>query len=193
MIDDGLETEVGGEEEDHVLAVDDPPFPIRQLALVERLIEEVEHVRMGFFHLIQQHHRVGLLPNGFGQHATLAKADIAGRRTDQTGDGVLLLILGHVDGGEILATAKHQLGNLQHGFGLADPAWPHQQEGAQRTAWTTQIGAGGQQVLVQMGHRHILPLDELAKVLRQTGHYIELPWEMRLSGTPVHSAITAAT
>jgi hypothetical protein len=73
MIDDGLETEVGGEEEDHVLAVDDAPFPVRQLALVERLIEEVEHVRVSFLHFIQQHHRVGLLANGFGQHAPSPK------------------------------------------------------------------------------------------------------------------------
>ncbi|CAJ1827595.1 hypothetical protein CDAIGKPJ_01725 [Aeromonas salmonicida] len=130
---------------------------------------------MGFFHLVQQHHRIGFLTNGFGQHAPFAKADIAGRRADQAGDCVFFLILGHVDGGQILATAKHQLGNLQHSFSLADPAWPHQQEGPQRTARAAQVGAGGQQVFVQMGHRHIQPLDKLAQVLRQPGYHIQLP------------------
>ena len=130
---------------------------------------------MGLLYLVQQHYGVRLLPNRLGQHAPLTETDVAGRRTDETGDGVLLLILGHVDGGQILATTKHQLGNLQHGFGLADPARSHQQEGPQRAAGTTQVGASGQQMLVQVGHRHILPLDKLAEVLRQAGHHVQLP------------------
>ncbi|MOA16379.1 hypothetical protein D3C78_1365910 [compost metagenome] len=56
MIDYGLEAEVGGEEEHHVLAVNEAPFPVRQLALVKRLVEEVQHVRVGLLHLVQQHH-----------------------------------------------------------------------------------------------------------------------------------------
>ncbi|MNQ28714.1 hypothetical protein D3C85_420090 [compost metagenome] len=97
---------------------------------------------------------------------------------------MLLLILGHVDGGQILAATEHQLGNLQHGFGLADPARPHQQEGTERAAGTTQVGAGGQQVLVQMGHCNILPLDKLAEVFRQTGHHVQLPLGDTIEGHP---------
>ncbi|MOA13518.1 hypothetical protein D3C78_1335750 [compost metagenome] len=97
---------------------------------------------------------------------------------------MLLLILGHVDGGQILAATKHQLGDLQHGFGLANPARPHQQEGTERSAGTTQVGAGGEQVLVQVGHRHILPLDKLAEVLRQPGHHVQLPLGDAIEGHP---------
>ena len=47
--------------------------------------------------LIEEHHRVGLPPDGLCQLSTLVVAHIARRRTDQTAHAILLLILRHVD------------------------------------------------------------------------------------------------
>ena len=40
------------------------------------LQEDVEHVRMGFFHLIKEHHGVGFATNSFGQLTPLVESDV---------------------------------------------------------------------------------------------------------------------
>ena len=54
---------------------------------------------MRFFDFIEEHHRIGFPPHGFGQLSALVIAYVARRRSDQTRDGMLLLILAHVDTG----------------------------------------------------------------------------------------------
>jgi len=52
---------------------------------------------VGLLDLVQQDHRVGLAPDRLGELTALLETDIPGRGADQTGDGELLHILGHVD------------------------------------------------------------------------------------------------
>lgn len=59
--------------------VNQAAFAVGHLALVKRLVEQVEDIRVRFFHFIEQHHRVGFLADGFSQHAAFAIADIARR------------------------------------------------------------------------------------------------------------------
>lgn len=79
---------VGGQEENDIFTVNQAAFTVCHLALVKRTVEQVEYIRVRFFHFIEQHHRVGFLANRFGQDATFAIADIARRGTNQPRDGV---------------------------------------------------------------------------------------------------------
>ena len=72
------------------------------------------------------------MPHGFSEHAALAVADITGRRANQARNGVLLLELRHVDGGDKALGAIQQIGKRQRGFGLAHTAGAHQQENPDR-------------------------------------------------------------
>ena len=52
---------------------------------------------MGLLYLVEQQHRVRLASHGLGQLAALVVAHVARRCTNQTRDGMLLLILRHID------------------------------------------------------------------------------------------------
>jgi hypothetical protein len=90
--------EVAREDDDGVAEVDVPPLAVAEGALVEHLVEEVHHLEVGLLDLVEEHHGVGALAHGLGEHAALAVAHVARRRADEPGDRVLLLELAHVDG-----------------------------------------------------------------------------------------------
>lgn len=144
MLDYYLVAEVGRQEEDDIFAVNQAAFTVCHFALIERLVEQVEHIRVRFFHFIEQYYRVGFLANRFGQYAAFTVANVARRRTNQPRDGVFLLEFGHIDGGQVLATAVKQLCQLQDGFGFTHTAGASQQERTERASRTTQVGACGQ-------------------------------------------------
>ena len=113
---------IGGQQDQGVLEVDHPPFAVLHPALVEHLEEDLVHVGVGLFHLVEQHDAVGRAPHRLGQHAAFAVADIAGRGALERGDGVRLLELAHVDGDDVLLAAVQRFGQRQRGFGLAHAA-----------------------------------------------------------------------
>ena len=64
--------------------------------LLHDLQQQTQHLRVGFLDLIQQHQAVGAAANRLGQLAALIVADIAGRRADEPGHGVLFHIFRHI-------------------------------------------------------------------------------------------------
>jgi hypothetical protein len=70
---------------------------VGQPSVVEHLEQRVEHVRVRLLDLVEQHHGVRLAPDRLGELAALLIADVAGRRANQPGDRVPLLVFGHVD------------------------------------------------------------------------------------------------
>ena len=70
---------------------------IGQLAMVHHLQQDVEHVRMGLFDLIQQQHAMGMLVDAIGQQTALIEPDIPRRCADQTGHRVFLHVFRHVE------------------------------------------------------------------------------------------------
>ena len=85
-----------------VFEVHRPALPVGQAAIVEDLQHHIEDVRMRLFDFVEQNHRVGFAANGFSQLAAFFKAHISRRRAEQTRDGVLLLILGHIDANHVV-------------------------------------------------------------------------------------------
>ncbi len=68
---------------------------------------------MRLLDLVEENDRIWLTANEFGQLTTLIETDIAGRRTDQSRNGVLLHVLGHVELYQrILATKEERRQSL---------------------------------------------------------------------------------
>src|SRR5262249_32768648 len=124
----GIGTGVRRHDDDGVLEIDVAPLAVSQHALVEYLIEYVLHAGVGLFHLVQKDDAVGAPPNGLGQNAALAIADIAGGRTHERRDLMLLLELGHVDDGDVLLATIEQISQRQRRLGLADAAGADHEE-----------------------------------------------------------------
>ena len=59
------------------------PWRVGDTAVVQHLQQHVEHIRMGLFDLVEQHHAVRLAAHGLGELAALLIAHISRRRADQ--------------------------------------------------------------------------------------------------------------
>jgi hypothetical protein len=92
-----LGAEIRGHHDERVAEVDGVTLSVGEAAVVEHLQQHVEHVGVGLFDLVEQHHLVGPPSHRLGERAAFLVADIAGRRADQAGDRMLLHVFRHVD------------------------------------------------------------------------------------------------
>ena len=125
---DLLRADVAGQDDDRVAEVDFASFGVVHHALVKHLEKEFEHVGVGFFHLVEQHHAVGVAAHGLGQHTALAIAHVAWGRAFEARHAVGFLVFAHVDGDELFLAAVQRLGQGQGGFGFAHAAGAGEQE-----------------------------------------------------------------
>ncbi len=72
--------------------------------------------------------RVRPAAHGLGELPALLVADVAGRRADQTRDGVLLLVLTHVDAHHGAVVIEQEVGQGAGQLGLADARRPEEDE-----------------------------------------------------------------
>ena len=99
------------------------------MAVVQDLQEDVQHIGVGLFDLVKQHHGVGLAADLLGQLPGLVIADVTGGRADDPGDGVLLHELGHIQPDEGLRGVEQVLGQLLDQLGLAHAGGADEDEG----------------------------------------------------------------
>ena len=92
-----LAADVGGHDQDGVLKIYGPPFPVREASVIQDLQQYVEDLGVGFLDLIEEDDRIGPPANGFGQIPPLFVPYITGRGSDQPGDGVFFHEFGHID------------------------------------------------------------------------------------------------
>ena len=85
---------------------------IRHASLVQYLQQQVEHVRVGFLNLVEQHNRVGVAAHTLSQLSALAVTHVSWRRTNQSRGVKALGIFAHVDTYQRIAAAKHKFGQL---------------------------------------------------------------------------------
>ena len=64
---------------------------------------------MGFFYLIQQHHRVGMFGNRIGEQPALVKTNVARGRANQARDRMALHVFGHVKPDQLKAQLQGEL------------------------------------------------------------------------------------
>ena len=93
---DALATEVRRHDNDRIAKIHGPPVAVGQPSVVEHLQQDVEDIRVRLLDLVQQHHRIRSAPYRFRQMTAFLIAHVAGRRTNQSRDRMLLHELGHV-------------------------------------------------------------------------------------------------
>ena len=124
-----LGAEVGRQNNDGIFKIHRSALGIRDAAIVQNLQQNVEHIRMGLFHLIKQNNRIRFSADRLRQLAALLIADIPGCRTDQPGNTVLLHVLRHVDPYHVLLIIEQGSGQCLGKLCFADAGRPQEQEG----------------------------------------------------------------
>ena len=125
----GFRTGVGRHHQDHVAEIGFATVVVGELAVVHDLQQQIEDIRMRLLDLVEQYHRMRLFGHRLGEQTALVVTDIAGRRTDQTRDGMPLHVLGHIETDQLDAEMQRQ---LTRDLGLADTGRAGEQEGADR-------------------------------------------------------------
>ena len=64
--------------------------------MIHDLQQQIEHLRVRLFDLVEQHHAVRVFGDRLGQQPALIESDVPRRRTDQSGHRVPLHVFGHV-------------------------------------------------------------------------------------------------
>ena len=115
---------------------------VGEAAVVKHLQENVEHIRVGLFHLVEQHDGVGAAADGLGELATLVVANVSGRGTDEAGDGVFLRVFAHVNANHGALIIEHEFGQGFSEFRLAHTGGAEEQEGTHGPIGVRNPGAG---------------------------------------------------
>ena len=87
---------------------------------------------MRFLDLIEQDEAVGPVADGLGELAALLVPHIAGRRTDETRNGMPFHVFGHVDADQGLLVVEHELGERFRELGLTHAGGPQEHKGCER-------------------------------------------------------------
>ena len=167
IVQDDIAAKVGGQDDDRVLEVHGTALTIRDAAIVQHLQQNVEHIGVGFFHLIEQHHAVRFAAHSLGQLTALFITDISRRRADQTADAELLHIFGHIDTHHVALVVKQSLCQRLGKLGLADACGAKEQEAADGAVGVGDTGAAAQDSLAHLGHGLVLTDDPLVQHIVQ--------------------------
>lgn len=143
-------TEVRGHDDYRITEVDRSPLPVGETPVVEYLQQNVEHIRVRFFHFIQQDDGIRTTAHRLGQVTALFIADVSRRRTDQTRDGMFLHKLGHIDTHHRVVAIEHKVSQRFTQLGFTDPGWTEEQE---RTNRPVRIGQPGTAAANSVGYR----------------------------------------
>src|SRR6266571_558258 len=130
--------QVRGHDDHGILEVYSPPRAVGQDAVVQHLEQDIEHVRVRFFNLVQQHDRIGLAPDLLGELAALLIPHIARGRSHQPGDREFLHVLAHVDPDQGVVVVEQEGRQRPGQLGLADPGGTQEDERADRALGVAQ-------------------------------------------------------
>ena len=119
-----VRADIAGHHNHGVFKVHGSALSISQAAIVQHLQQDVEHIGMCLFHLIEQQHRIGFAPHRLGQVAALLVTHITWGRTYQTGHRVFFHEFTHVNAHQMVDTVKQKSsqGLAQLGFTHASRA-----------------------------------------------------------------------
>ena len=80
----GLGASIGGHDNDHIAEIGFASIVVSQRTMIHHLQQNIKDIRVRFFDLVQQQHRIRMFANRFGQQTALIEADVARRRANQT-------------------------------------------------------------------------------------------------------------
>src|SRR6516164_6091555 len=125
---DQLGTYVRGHDDNRIPEIDLSAKAVGDFAFFENLEQQMHHIRMSLFDLIEQHYRVGAPSNRFGKLTAFFVSHVTRGRTDQARRSELLCVFGHVDLNQSVGVPKHELrqGTCEKRF--SNPGWTHKYE-----------------------------------------------------------------
>jgi len=167
-------TEVRGHDDYRITEVDRSPLPVGETPVVEYLQQNVEHIRVRFFHFIQQDDGIRTTAHRLGQVTALFIADVSRRRTDQTRDGVFLHKLGHIDTHHCVVAVEHKVSQRFTQLGFTDPGWTEEQERTNRPVRIGQPGAAAANGVGYRFNRLILANHPMMQLLFHTQQFVTL-------------------
>src|SRR6516162_5075012 len=125
---DQLGAHVRGHDDNRVPEIDLLAEAIGDFALFQNLEEQMHHIRVSLFDLIEEHYRVGVTSNRFGKLTAFFVSHVTGRRTDQARRSEFFCVFGHVDLNQSVGVAKHELGQRTSQKRFSNPGWTHKDE-----------------------------------------------------------------
>src|SRR5581483_570051 len=140
------------------LSVGQPP-------VLQDLEQGVEDVGVGLLDLVEEHDRERLAAHRLGELTALFVADVARGRADETGDGVLLHVLGHVELDQMVLVAEQELGEGLRQLGLPDARRAEEDERAAGTLGVLESGTGAADRLADGLDGVVLADDPLVQLL----------------------------
>ncbi|OPY04409.1 MAG: hypothetical protein A4E66_02595 [Syntrophus sp. PtaB.Bin001] len=64
-------------------------MPVRQTTIIKNLKQNIKHIGVGLFNLVEKQDRIGPSANSLSQIPPLIVTHVTGRCSDQTSDGML--------------------------------------------------------------------------------------------------------
>src|SRR5437899_750955 len=172
-----LRPDVRRHDDDRVLEVDHAAFAISESAIVHDLQQNVEHVRMCFLNLVEQHDGIRTTTHLLGELSTFFVAHISRRSADQASDRMLLHVLRHVDADHRAFVVEKKFGESAGQFGFSDARWTQKDERANRPFGIAQSSAGTANCVGNAFQRRILAHDSLAQALFHRDQLFHLAFE----------------
>ena len=180
-INNGLGACVGGHDDNRVPEIHLPALGVGDVAVVQHLQKDVEHIRVGLLDLVKEYHRVGMAAHLLAELSSILVAHIARRGADHFGDAVLFHILGHIHPDHRLLVPEE---SLRKGLGklrLSHAGGPQEEKGANRAGGILQAYPSPAYRPGHCGHSLLLAHHSLVEGLLQ----LLQPGALRL-GQPAH-------
>ena len=128
-----LTAQIAGHNQQGVLKVHCYTLGIGDASIIQNLQKYIEHIRMCLFYLIEQNNGIRIAAYSLAQLTALIIADISWRRSNQTGNAVLLHILTHIDADNMAFTIEQLLCQCFGNLCFTNTGRPKEQEAANRT------------------------------------------------------------
>ncbi len=177
-----MAAQVGGEDDDGVPEIHRPALAVRDPAVVQDLQQNIEHVRVGLFHLVEQNHGIGFSPHRLGELAPLVVAYVSRGRADEPGDGEFLHILGHVDPHQVVFIVEKAFGQGFCQLRLAHSGGAEKQEAADGPGGVRNARPGAEDGLGHQAHRLILAHHPFVDDFVQVQKLLPLPLHQACDG-----------
>ena len=177
-----MAAEVGRHDHHGVLEVDRPAFAVGQSPIIQQLQQDVQDLRMRFLDFVEQHDRVRPAPHRFGQLSGVLVPDVSRRRADHPRDGVLLLILRHVDAHHRLLVVEQKLRERARQLRLADAGRTEEEEAAERTVGILQPRAGAADRICHRVDRFVLADDAMVQTVFHLDQLLDFAFHQPADG-----------
>ena len=160
-------TDIGCHDQDGILKVYRPSLRVRDPPVIQYLQEDVEYIRMCLFHLIKEDNRIRFSPDCLCELSAFVISDISRRCSDQSGHGIFLHILTHINTNHVLFIVKQAFRQCLGKLRLSDSGRSKEQEGSDRLCRVFDTRFGTDDSFCHFGNTFVLSDHPFMKLLIQ--------------------------